>query len=171
MRAQADVLVRVAAAAHCPACHHHPAAPPLRRRHLLTPPPPPAHSLCPPLPSAFAARLRLTHVVRGAVRSAIEALQALERQVVCRFDRRLCAIEVEQAKMAQAIEDSIRMKTEGNTSLTAIISVIHMMQPRPDSLTGQQTHHYLNIDAQREEDAVWSPHALLHLFTFLCISV
>ena len=42
--------------------------------------------------------------MRGAVRSAIEALQALERQVVCRFDRRLCAIEVEQAKMAKEAE-------------------------------------------------------------------
>ena len=33
---------------------------------------------------------------------AIDALQAAERQVVCRYDRRLAAIEAERAKQAKA---------------------------------------------------------------------
>ena len=56
------------------------------------------------------------------------------------------------ANLAQVTEDNIRMKTDGVYTLTKIIEVIKMLQPRPDALTGHQTQTFLNVDAHKEDD-------------------
>ena len=44
------------------------------------------------------------------------------------------------------------MEANGVMTLSNIFDAIQMIHLRPDSLTGQQTHSFLNIDAHKDDD-------------------
>ena len=67
-------------------------------------------------------------------------------------DKQKGLLFMKYANLSQVTEDNIRMKTDGVYTLSKIIEVVKMLQPRPDALTGHQTQTFLNIDAHKDDD-------------------